>query len=775
VIDLTSFAHIRYRTDIADLFTEEKKLELQLQVEKELTYANFKVGKIPKEAYDEIYTYCTPAFITLKRIKELEEETHHDLMSVVLAISERCPQYGGYVHLGATSNDIQDTVLGLQLQQAKDQLLDHIEALIDELIRLSKENVDLVCIGRTHGQHALPITYGFKFANFLSEISLAKNNLEQTTVNYGKMSGAVGNYASFGTRDVEDVLLKRLNLKRLPITTQIVPRIVHSKFLFALSLIASSLERLAKEIRNLQRTEISELNESFKKTQVGSSTMPHKRNPHKSERICGIAKYLRAMVGIGLENISLEHERDLTNSSSERVTIPETITLTDFIILEMTKILKELVISEDKILENLNMTQGRVCAERLMLALTDKIGRQKAHKILNNLASEQGNYIDTVKNSPVKDYLTNDEITSLLDPITYTGLSKEVVLDYLKQYKQTIPINYAESGVDIEKEKSDITIIGDWVKKTFEFGKVSEKFGHYANTIALEEYELGLTTDGVGSKLLIAEMMDKYDTIGIDCVAMNVNDLLCLGMKPLAFVDYIATEKSLGKKKAEQVAKGLYEGCKEVKIPILGGEMATLPDIVKGFDLAGTALGIAKKGTLVDGSTIEPRDIVIGLASNGIHSNGLTLARKVLLPKMDILDKLSNGITLGEELLRPTKIYNKEILSLLEKIPVKGIAHITGGGFKKLLRLTNYGFRMDYLPMIPPIFVKIQQLGKISSEEMFSTFNMGVGMVIVVTPEHRNSALNHLRQFGDAWEIGVITEEKQKIHIVPFDLKLGKE
>ncbi|MHA2299249.1 MAG: adenylosuccinate lyase [Candidatus Hodarchaeales archaeon] len=431
---MTSFAHTRYRTDIAELFTEEKKLELQLLVEKELAHANYKVGIIPKEAYEEIAHYCNLEHVKPSRVKEIEKETHHDLMSVVLAISEQCPNHGKHVHLGATSSDVKDTVLCMQLQQAKSILMNHVNEVSKELQKLTGKYRDLPCMGRTHGQHAIPITYGFKFANFLSEIELAKHSLKQATVNYGKMSGAVGNYASFGTQEIEKIVLERLELKKLPITTQVIPRIIHSRFIFALSAIAATLERLTREIRNLQRTEVAEVFESFGSKQVGSSTMPHKRNPRRSERVCGIAKYLRGMVGVELENIPLEHERDLTNSSSERIIIPETIMLTDYIILEVVKILQGLVIDEEKVKENLHVTRGRTCAEHLMMALASKIGRQEAHELLNRLADVEGDYVTAVKNSTVVHHLSNDEIDSLLDPEKYLGLSKEIVDQVLRKF-----------------------------------------------------------------------------------------------------------------------------------------------------------------------------------------------------------------------------------------------------------------------------------------------------------------------------------------------------
>ncbi|MHA1873103.1 MAG: adenylosuccinate lyase, partial [Candidatus Heimdallarchaeaceae archaeon] len=313
----------RYKTSIIELFSEEKKLEFQLLVEKTLAQANHEVGKIPEEAISIIEERCTPKYVKLERVKEIEKEVHHDLMSVVLAISEQCGEYGGYIHLGATSYDIQDTVRGLQLKEAKKRILDDLEVTVKKLKQLSMKYKNLVCIGRTHGQHAVPTTYGMKFTNFLNELLIAKKSLENAKVAYGKMSGAVGTYASYGTEEIEEIVLNKLGLEKQPVTTQVVSRVIYAKYIQALGLIATVLDHFAREIRNLQRTEIDEVRESFVKSQVGSSTMPQKRNPEKSERISGLARNIRASINVAMENICLEHERDLTNSSSERILLFE--------------------------------------------------------------------------------------------------------------------------------------------------------------------------------------------------------------------------------------------------------------------------------------------------------------------------------------------------------------------------------------------------------------------------------------------------------------------
>lgn len=330
--------------------------------------------------------------------------------------------------------------------------------------------------------------------------------------------------------------------------------------------------------------------------------------------------------------------------------------------------------------------------------------------------------------------------------------------------EKNIPHSYAESGVDINSKKGDLDIFGAITKQTFAFGdhKVLANFGHYANLIEFGDKALALTTDGVGSKLLLAQLADKYDTIGIDCVAMNVNDLLAMGIKPIGFVDYLAIEGSLGEKITHEIAKGLLEGCRQSNIPLLGGELATLPEIIKGekkpgFDLAGTAMGVVDKSKIITGEKVAPGDIILGLSSSGIHSNGYTLARKIIIGKDLLNEPFSDKKTWLEALLEPTKIYTSEILNLISKVEVKGLAHITGGAYTKLRRLTNYGFNFDKFPTLPKIFSEIQKLGNIPNTEMARTFNLGFGFVLVVAKENTNKVIEILGK-ENVKELGVITE-----------------
>ncbi len=434
---MTSFPNKRYRTPIADIFEEQKQLELQLLVERTLAKANAEYGKIPQEAAKEIEQFVKPDYISLKRVKEIEKETHHDLYSVVLAATEVCPNYGQYIHLGATSSDIQDTVTALQLKEAKKILLEHIDALLLILIKLAKKYRDLVCIGRTHGKHAIPTTYGFKFANFLNELFLAKENLINANI-YGKLSGAVGTYAAYGTNEIEKRVMQKLGLVHLLITTQVVPRLVYSHFVSVVLETAAVLDKLARELRNLQRTEIGEISESFGEKQVGSSTMPQKRNPWRLERICGIARYLRSLPSSTLENIALEHERDMSNSSTERIILPQLTTLTDFLLLEMKEILKGININEENVEKNLFFLDGRQCSEKLLVELANSIGRQKAHVILRDLVKKD-NFRVAVKNHPQISVLFSEkEIDEILDPRNYLGLAPEIVDLVVKEIEEKV-------------------------------------------------------------------------------------------------------------------------------------------------------------------------------------------------------------------------------------------------------------------------------------------------------------------------------------------------
>ncbi|MEM2138196.1 MAG: adenylosuccinate lyase [Candidatus Anstonellaceae archaeon] len=425
----------RYKTEINALFDEEYRLASWLEVEVALAYAHAKLKNIPAEAAEEIEQAAKK--VELARVLEIEAEIHHDLMAMVRALTEKCRKYGGYVHYGATSYDIEDTATGLTLKRAIDTIRKRLLATRDLLKKHASERKNMVCIARTHGQHAVPTTYGMKFALWLSETNRNLERLDhaEKMISVGKMSGAAGTMATFRGKgyEIQSLVMKSLGIEAAAVTNQVVQRDRHAEVLFTLALIAATLEKIAKEIRNLQRTEILELAEPFGAKQVGSSTMPQKRNPHKSERICSLARLVRSNVAVALENISLEHERDLTNSANERFIFAQSFIVTDYMIKEMNKLLAGLQFFPENIERNLELTGGAVMAERVMIELTEKgMNRQDAHELMRTSAMEA--YRDKKKllavlleKKEVTRFLSKEELEKLFNPKNYIGESVEIV------------------------------------------------------------------------------------------------------------------------------------------------------------------------------------------------------------------------------------------------------------------------------------------------------------------------------------------------------------
>jgi phosphoribosylformylglycinamidine cyclo-ligase len=341
---------------------------------------------------------------------------------------------------------------------------------------------------------------------------------------------------------------------------------------------------------------------------------------------------------------------------------------------------------------------------------------------------------------------------------------------------------YKAAGVHTDTAQSGLRKIIERIKTTWPasggVGTVEMDIGYFANVIDIGGIGLAICTDGVGSKSMIADMMRRYDTIGIDCVAMNVNDAICVGATPVSMVDYIAIEKA-EPEMLDAIAVGLTAGAKQAGISICGGEIAQLKDVVRGFDLVGMAVGLVPLDRIITGRDVEPGDVIIGLESNGIHSNGLTLARRVLFDRAGlsvdhVLPEL--GMPLGEELLRPTFIYVPEILDIIRQVPtVKALINITGDGLLNLPRVAAaVGFQIDDLPPVPPIFRLIAQYGDVRNPEMFEVFNMGVGFCVVVSPREADSVLAILRRHGRrAQRIGRTIEDADKGVYLPRERLAG--
>ena len=328
-------------------------------------------------------------------------------------------------------------------------------------------------------------------------------------------------------------------------------------------------------------------------------------------------------------------------------------------------------------------------------------------------------------------------------------------------------LTYKKAGVDISNIKKSQRSIGRLIQSTHNLqkkAKTAHGFGHYAGIVEIPGGKLLAThTDGVGTKVVIANLMKKYDTVGIDCVAMNVNDIICIGATPISFVDYIAANKN-DQKIFKEIVKGLVVGAKKSKVPIVGGETAIMSDLFAGkgfsFDLAGMVVGLLSKDEMVLGNKIKPGDVIIGANSTGIHSNGYSLARKALLKKFSVKDKIKGVGVLGEALLKPTEIYVNPVLEIISKFKINGLAHITGGAFTKLLRLKNIGFEIDSLPKLPPIIELIQDQG-VPKKEMYKTFNMGVGFCVIGSKDNASEIKSIFKKHKIAsQEIGRITSRK---------------
>ena len=429
----------RYGTpEMKRIFEEETRVQKMLDVEAALAWAHAEVGDIPREDAEKIAAMASTKHIRLSRIEEIEREIKHDIASLVRALAEACGPSGAYVHLGATSYDIVDTARALQLKEA----LKLIEKRLDDFEKILMEKAvqyrNTLMMGRTHGQHALPITLGFKFAVWMCEVSRHIQRLRECKkrVLVGKMSGAVGVQAGLGPHamKIQELVMQRLGIEPAEISTQIVQRDRHAELVCLSAVIASTLDNFATEIRELQRPEIGELFESFDlEKRVGSSTMPHKRDPETCETVCGLARIVRSLVIPTLENVVTWHERDMTQSSAERFIIPETCILIDHMIYSMSNVVADLHVDEQRMLKNLELTQGRAMSEAVMIALTKKsVSRQEAHELLRKLAikseMEKRHFREILlEEKVVLEKLSKKEIDEALNPRNYLGTALEQV------------------------------------------------------------------------------------------------------------------------------------------------------------------------------------------------------------------------------------------------------------------------------------------------------------------------------------------------------------
>jgi adenylosuccinate lyase len=402
------------RPEMGQLWTQENKFKTWLQVEILVCEALAELGKIPQEAVNRIRER---AKFDVKRIEEIEKEVRHDMIAFLTNVGEFVGEDARYLHLGLTSSDVIDTALGIQLKQASEILENDIQHLLEVIKSRALEHKNTLMIGRTHGIHAEPITFGLKMAVWYTEMKRNQERLRRAkeTVSCGKISGAVGTFANIDPF-VEAYVCRKAGLTPAPVSTQIIQRDRHGEFVSVLALMASSLDKFATEIRGLQKTEIREVEEPFYEGQKGSSAMPHKRNPVSCEQISGLARVVRGYVVAALEDIPLWHERDISHSSVERIILPDSTILLDYMLTHFTRILRDLRVYPENMKRNLGLTRGLIFSESLMLLLTTKgLSRERAYKLVQRNAMQvwdQGvEFKKLILEDPdIRTHLTEEEI-----------------------------------------------------------------------------------------------------------------------------------------------------------------------------------------------------------------------------------------------------------------------------------------------------------------------------------------------------------------------------
>jgi len=406
------------RPQMKKIWSEENKFDQWLKVEIAVCEAWAELSEIPRKDIVKI----RKASYNLDRIAKFLKVTHHDMTAFLNSVAESLGAESRFIHLGLTSSDVMDTALGLQLTQAADILAKDVAELISVLESKAIEHKYTLMMGRTHGVHAEPITFGLKMALWTEEMKRNAQRLAEAEKNIavGKISGAVGTYATVPPQ-VEKIACARLGLAPAPISSQIIQRDRHAQFLTTLAIIASSLEKFATEIRGLQRTEVREVEESFEAGQTGSSAMPHKRNPELCERICGLSRLIRSYALASLENIALWHERDISHSSTERIILPDSCLAVDYMLSIFTSIMKGLKVYPENMRRNIELTQGVIFSQRVLLALIDKgLPREEAYKMVQDNAMEawrgKKSFLALLlMDKRITHYLTEDELKSLFD------------------------------------------------------------------------------------------------------------------------------------------------------------------------------------------------------------------------------------------------------------------------------------------------------------------------------------------------------------------------
>lgn len=407
------------REKIKKIWDLEVKFDYYLKVELAVCQAYARLGHIPMEAVRQIKEKAT---FTVERINEIELEVRHDVIAFLTAVNESVgAENAKYIHMGLTSSDVIDTAFALQIKDSSKIILEDLQELISVIKSLAIKHKNTICIGRSHGVHAEVMTFGFKLLNWLDSLERAKTSFENSLeeISVGQISGPVGTYSNLPT-DIEELTCAELGLKPARISTQIISRDRHAKFMSELAVIAGLIEQFATEIRHLQKTEVREVEEGFGKSQKGSSAMPHKKNPVLCENLCGLARVVRSNMLTAFENMNLWHERDISHSSAERIIFPDSLILVDFMLARFKNVMENLVVHEDNMLKNANLYGGVVFSQKVLLKLVEKgLTREEAYKIVQQRALDALNGIDFRKSLEIDRILSAEELEECFDMQSY--------------------------------------------------------------------------------------------------------------------------------------------------------------------------------------------------------------------------------------------------------------------------------------------------------------------------------------------------------------------
>ncbi|NHV06189.1 MAG: adenylosuccinate lyase [Thaumarchaeota archaeon] len=432
---------------VLELFTEREKYKTMIEVEKTVAEVQSNLGLIPKEAAEAISQFAKKE-IDVEEIKKLEAETKHEVAALVSYIEKNCGDHGRFVHFGLTSNDVIDTSNAIIIQKAGKIILEHLLSLMKILAKRALENRSTICVARTHGIHAEPYVFGLKFSVWLWEVSRSYAKIKEALedMRYGKISGAVGTYLIMGEKgiEVEKIALSKLGLKQPAVATQILSRDLYARLIVEIAILSAILDKIATEIRNLQRTEIDEVREKFATEQVGSSAMPHKRNPINCEKVSGIARVLRGLAISMLEDIVLWHERDLSNSSTERLVLPEVFGLLSEQLVTVKKVIKDLEINKERMITNLELTNGKIYSELLLTELVKRgMPRKNAHSLVSAVSDKveesKTNFFELAKQyREISSLIKEEDLKNLFNQGAFLRVVEKIILRVIDESEKIV-------------------------------------------------------------------------------------------------------------------------------------------------------------------------------------------------------------------------------------------------------------------------------------------------------------------------------------------------